>query len=109
MTETKTYKLPRDGEPDLRITGELLAEVSNHSHQGSHQNRWTEICLYRTKAGKHVVSVIHRSQWEGEGDTHRVAIAGSPLELLGAMEGDVVDLVKEALAEAGIEAAEDLE
>jgi hypothetical protein len=109
MTE-KTYTLKRDGEPDLRIAGELLGDASSHSHQGPKQNRWEEVTLYRTKGGKYAAAVTRRSQWQGENDTHTAVIASGARELLEALEGeDVVDLAKEALSEAGVEAAEDLE
>jgi EXLDI family protein len=104
------WTIVRDGQPDLRFVGEKVGEASNRSYQGSRQNRWTEIAIYQTKDGRYVVSVKHRSQWEGESDHASAVVAGSPLALLGALDDPaVIELAKEVLAAGDIDAAEDLD
>ena len=57
----ESYVVRRDGEKDLRFTGELLADASSHEHSGSNSNRWTEMTVYKTESGKYVVEIIGRT------------------------------------------------
>ena len=108
------HTLTNDGKPNVRFTGDKIAEVSSHSHQGPQQNRWTEIDIYRTEAGKYVVHVTGRSLWDGEHTRCAVTVCADEAAVIAALtqrESDddadygtyVSDLAKEALAEAGIE------
>lgn len=74
MSESKTHTIHRDGKPPLRFTGTVIAEFDNRSVRGPNQTRWTEIALYRTKAGKIVVEVTNRTQWQGESDRCRAEV-----------------------------------
>jgi len=74
MDEMQEFKLERDGEKTLAFTGELLAEVSSRTYSGETQNRWTEIKLYRTKAGVLVVQEVGNTTWQGEHDRHSATI-----------------------------------
>ena len=70
------FTLPRTGKPPLRFQGEFVAEASSHIgvNGGPLQNRWHEIALYRTAAGKLVWSVTYRTRWQGEYDHHTVGV-----------------------------------
>jgi hypothetical protein len=104
-----TYTLVRDGQPDLRFRGELLGEASSHSYQGPRQNRWHEVSVYRTTSGRYLAHVVYSTQWQGESGSRSVEVATTPRALLDLFaEPDVVDLVKDALAVGGVEAAEEL-
>ena len=108
------YTLTNDGKPNVRFTGDKIAGVSSRSHQGPRQNRWTEIGIYRTEAGKYVVQVVGHTQWQGESNRFAVTVCAGEAAVIDALtqhERDddcdygsyVSDLAKEALAEAGIE------
>lgn len=101
------FKLTRDGERDLVFTGERLASVSDHNYQGPKQSRWTEIRIFKTRAGALVAGVLHRTCWQGEHDTFHAEICESPAEVYAELldwSGDVLtDLAKEALRDAGLD------
>jgi hypothetical protein len=102
MSEAKTYTVNRDGKPPLRFTGTIIAETDNRSVRGDRQNRWTEITLYRTKAGKIVVDVTNRTQLEGESDRCRadvVSDAKAVIEWLTADNDGELGSVSQAVLE----------
>lgn len=66
----KKHKIGRDGLPPIVFTGEHIGGGSSHSHQGPNQNRWTEVNIYRTKGGRYVWSLAHRTIWEGESNSY---------------------------------------
>ncbi|MBN2493911.1 MAG: hypothetical protein JXR96_04905 [Deltaproteobacteria bacterium] len=107
MDNPKTHTLRRDGKRSLRFEGELLAECSSKSHTGPNQNRWTEIDIYQTKAGKHVVQIVRRTCWQGEHDTYQAELCEEPEDvyrfLVDAEDGLLTDLAKQALKEAGLD------
>ena len=79
----ETLTIRRDNEPDLSFTGELLASASSsadtaHPDYSGTTGRWQELSLYRTKGGKFICSRIERTQWQGEHDVHRAAVADDP-------------------------------
>jgi hypothetical protein len=55
----------RDGQPDLKFRGTLLASVASDS---ARTGRWRELRVYRTAAGKKVFFEIGRSILDGERD-----------------------------------------
>lgn len=59
------HVVPRDGEPDLRFKGTLLASAAPEFFG---QDRWREYRVYRTAAGIYVFSKIGRSLMPGERD-----------------------------------------
>jgi len=105
MAELETFTVTRDGDRDLEFQGERIASVSDHSHEGSKQNRWTEIRAYRTDADRIVVQITRRTCWQGEQDTFTAGAFDTPAAVRDFMveqEGGVFsDLAKEALTEAG--------
>lgn len=105
----KTIKLTRDGDKDVMFTGELLAKGSSRKNDST---RWTEIRLFKSKAGNYIASVVGRSLWEGEHNRYQVHLCGSSTEsVIEALreEGHLGWLAKDVLAEAGIETAEFVE
>jgi len=96
----------RDGQKDLKFTGEPLAEASNQWIAGKDQTRWTEIRIYRTDKGKYVVSVIGVTRWQGEQDSHKAEVCETAEEVYKELltedfEGAFLpDVAKEALEEA---------
>jgi EXLDI family protein len=114
--ENMKMNVVRDGLPNLRFSGTKIADVSSHSHQGSQQNRWTEIKIYRTAAGKSVVKIIGRTCWQGERDRHEAHVCADEAAVITALTQDhesgdgayLSDLAKEALEQAGIECVEEI-
>lgn len=108
------YTLQRDGQRSLRFYGEKIADVSSHSHQGSTQNRWQELSLYRTAAGQLVVRDVHRTCWQGESDTSTVTIT-TDHELIDTLMsrsafsgGELSALAKELLDAVQFDYAEEI-
>jgi hypothetical protein len=56
----------RTGQRPLSFVGESLASASSQHHAGKERNRWHEITVWETSAGKFVVGVSYHTQWEGE-------------------------------------------
>jgi hypothetical protein len=71
----KTYVVERDDAPDLRFSGELVAERSNRSFTGPTQNKWEELSLYRTAAGQWVAARVCCSNWQGSRDYHEAVVS----------------------------------
>lgn len=107
----KQYNLTRDGERDLRFTGRILADVSSHSYRGDSQNRWTELALYQTKAGKYVVQSVGRTIWEGENNRYSATVCDDTEKVIETLtiEGYLSALAKELLDEAKIDYSEEVE
>lgn len=87
MTE---ITLPRDGDRDLRFTGELIAEASSsannvRSDYSGAPGRWAELALYRTASGKLVAQEVGRTQWEGEHDRHSAWVCETEAEVIDAL------------------------
>jgi hypothetical protein len=106
------HTVQRDGDRDIEFDGELIAEAETSANNASPDysgdtGRWTELQLYRTKAGKFVASCVSRTQWQGERDTHEAAVCEN--------EADVVDffghgrLAKHIFGAAEISDAETVE
>jgi len=70
----KKYSLTRDGIRPLAFTGEQIANDSTHSHQGSRQNRWHEVTVYRTAKGKIIVQIEYHTCWQGESDRNSAQV-----------------------------------
>ncbi len=65
------FTLLRTGLPSLKFTGELLANAETNDREGPPGLGW-EIDFYRTKGNAYVVSVIRRTQWQGQDDYFEV-------------------------------------
>lgn len=97
------YTITRDGQRDLKFTGEKLAEVNNKWVAGRENNRWHELTLYRTAGGKYVLQEVYRTMWQGELDSNSATICDTAEEVLAALtneEGTLHNLDKELLQQA---------
>ena len=83
---SKRYRLTRDGERDLVVTGDLIGEASSHSVQGPAQNRWIEVRIYKAASGSYVVEVEGRTQYLRETDRHAATVCPGAEGVLAALE-----------------------
>jgi hypothetical protein len=72
---TESFRLTRTGNRPLSFDGALISISSSREHESS---RWHELALYRTSAGKWVLSVVFRTLWQGEHDHHSAEIFDGP-------------------------------
>lgn len=87
-TKSETITITRDGKPPLRFKGHEIAGASNHSHEGSRQNRWTELALYQTAGGKYVIERTNRTCWQGESDRCAAEALGTAAEVIDWLRDD---------------------
>lgn len=76
---TRTYTLPRDGEPYLSFTGRLMAEVSTERPGSDH---WVELRAYRLPDGRLVGEEVRRSDRQNQRDHHKAAVLLDERELV---------------------------
>ncbi len=62
----ETVKLTRSGDAPIVFAGELLAENDGSRQLGRDHNRWHELAIYRTEAGRYVARIEYCTQWQGE-------------------------------------------
>lgn len=101
------FELERDDDRPLRFTGELLAEASSKRHEGPASNRWQELRLYRSAAGKLIAQRIGRTIWVNERNRYEAAICADEqavVEYFGL--GDTAKLLYHP---AGIDVAEQID
>ena len=87
MTETNEYVLARDNQPGVKFRGRLLHRVCSDGNSGSHNyggavGRSTDHALYETQAGDYVCQTIHRTQWQGEQNSHQVLVCRTVDEVI---------------------------
>ena len=80
-----TIIVRRTGQAPLRIRGERLADQSSTSESASptysgSTGRCQRVRIYRTASGKHVVSIHHTTNWQGERGTDEAAVFPSLAE-----------------------------
>lgn len=73
-----TYTLPRTGAAPLRFAGDLLADVSTHNGDRGRFQRWHEIAVYQTEAGKFVLWIGYQSDFEQGRDVQTATVCDSP-------------------------------
>jgi hypothetical protein len=102
--EMEKIRVTRDGERDLSFNGVELANVEDRIlSNGRDQNRWTEMHLFKTAAGKYVLARVRRTIWQGEEDHYSGSVFNKPDELPALFEGEdgiLTDLVKELVHDA---------
>lgn len=76
MSEMHEVRVRRDGDAPLVFRGEQLATATTHEHEGDAQNRWHEITVYRTAAGRFVLAIKYHTQWQGERDCADAVVLG---------------------------------
>ncbi|MBT9156283.1 MAG: hypothetical protein DDT37_01268 [Firmicutes bacterium] len=97
------YTITRDGQKDLRFTGEKLADADNKWVAGQEQNRWQAVALYKTASGEYVLMENYYTLWQGETDRCGATVCETAQEVLDALtteEGVLSDLDKELLQNA---------
>lgn len=114
IEEPKKFLLKRDGQRNLSFVGSLLSEASSWAPYGSNQNRWEELALYRTKAGKLVLGYVYNTAWEGEDEEYKVFVANSIEELIKKYQlssecDGIPNILKEVLEKAGFELTEEID
>ena len=80
--ETKIFIIPVSNGPNIRFSGEKIANVSSSTHKDSDcysgdAGRWEELFLYKTNSGKFVCQQIRRSDWAGDHDWHNVRVCST--------------------------------
>ena len=112
-TQDEQFEIRRTAGRLLRFRGERLAHVSEHSHQGSTQNRWYEFCLYRTTGGRYVLEQDYFTQWQGESNSITARVLDTIPDVIAALafeSGEVTGALElELLEKAGIEYSEEVE
>jgi len=118
----KQYSIERDGKRNLTFQGDLLGTGGGYRNDCG--GRWTEIEIYRTKGGKFILSIVGRTQWQGESQRHAASIHETEAEVIAELEQpdynanvDAIykdsvylsDVAKEALDNAGIDYSEAVE
>ena len=109
---SEQYTIERDGQPDLRFTGERIASTANsadrgHSDFSGSTGRWTTLRLYRTTSGKFVCHRIDHTQWQGEQDGHTAEVCADEAAVMAFF--GYGDLAKEIYYEAGIQAVQTID
>jgi len=99
------FVLERQGEPDLRFNGELLAEASSRLDES--QERWAELYAYRSNGGKLVGRSVGRSVKPGEIDLADCAVFENEVELMQWFGNG--RLAKGLYRTMGLESVEDIE
>jgi hypothetical protein len=64
-----SHILQRTGNASLKFDGELIAESKPETGSGKKardSKRWHEFAIYRTTAGKLVLAITYRAEWQGE-------------------------------------------
>lgn len=103
----ENWVVNRDGEPDLKFTGDMLASASSSANQASPDysgstGRWVELKLFRTSGGNYVCSQVSKTQWQGEQDGYSGAVCKSIEEVFTFFGHG--KLAKEIYADAGLDA-----
>lgn len=103
-TDMEEFIIKRDNNTSLKFNGELIAAVTSSANNASGSysgaiDRWTELELYRTAAGKFVAVKIGRTQWQGEHDRYSAAACSSDKEVvdflgLGWLAKELYDVAK---------------
>lgn len=97
------WTIIRDGAPDMRFTGEMLAGVDSEWKGG----RRLTLQLYRTAGGRYVCERIGRTQWQGEHERHEGHVCDSIADV--AEFFGFGHLSKRLYDSAGIDASEPIE
>jgi len=99
----KTYTILRDGQKNLRFTGEMLADVDNKWVADMVNNRWHELSLFKTKGGKYVLQEVYCTIYQGELEAYSAKVLNTAKEVLEALtdgEGVLTDLDKKLMQQA---------
>jgi hypothetical protein len=101
------FIISRDDAPDLRFSGELVAERSTRTLRGEGQNKWVVLSLYRTAKGRLVAARTTCSNWQGSRDRYEAAIVDTDAQIQKFFGWS--DAAKQLYADAGIAACIEVE
>lgn len=112
-SDMDTFTIEIDNGPGLRFAGELVASAASADNRAmgssysGQTGRWTELALYKTKAGKYICHQVGRTCWQGERDRS----SGKVCETLDEVKEFFGHrwLAKELYAEASIDDSVDVE
>jgi hypothetical protein len=74
----------QDHDRMITFTGVLLGDASS---QSPGKDRWTEVAIYRTAAGKYIVEKIGKSRVPGETDRCSAEVCETAAAVVEAMHG----------------------
>ncbi|HEY8159123.1 MAG TPA: hypothetical protein VIF10_10525 [Methylobacter sp.] len=108
----ETIVVRRDNERNIKFTGECIASVSSSDNKACSGysgivGRWTELAVYRTKAGKYICEQKDYTRWQGEQDSYQGAICESADQVVEFFGNDW--LAKELYESAEIDDAVEVE
>lgn len=88
MSNETTFPSPihivqRDHLPPLRFRGQIIGSADD---RGINSTRWNVWTLYRTDAGRWVLHIRHRTQWQGERTTDAALHADTREELIHVIQ-----------------------
>lgn len=86
QAQAEAFELERTGGQPLKFRGEMIADESGWWHGGKEHNRWHNVRIYRTAAGKWVGEIVYRTSWQGELDHHAVYVADSVQDLAADLQ-----------------------
>jgi hypothetical protein len=101
-----TYILPRDEQRPLQLRGKIIGSASTKVSPGGLENRrWTEVQIFQTPDSGYAISIIGKSNIEGETPRSWATTAPTPAllsQLVANHYGKIHFAVQKALADAGI-------
>ncbi len=101
-----------DNARNIKFTGECMASVYSSDNNACSDysgsvGRWTELALYRTKAGKYICEQKNYTRWQGEQNTYQGAICEDTEQVIEFFGNDW--LAKELYESAEIDDALEVE
>lgn len=79
------HRILRDGRAPLIFDGEAVASGDSLG-PGDQGNRWHVLQIFRTAGGQWVISVIYRTQWQGELGRRTAEVLDSPESVRQVLE-----------------------
>jgi hypothetical protein len=83
------YRIRRDGQQYLELSGHVVAEASDRFRHGQEQDHWLDIRVYRTDTGSYVVEQVLRTLWQkGDAVWYQRDLCVTPQEVYRALIGE---------------------
>lgn len=82
------YTLRRDDLPPLRFWGAKIDQADTFNPLDS-STRWVEVRVYRTRGGRYILRVVHRTQWQGEHSVLRAWSLATPADIRERLVDDL--------------------
>lgn len=94
--------IKRDSGRDLKFQGQQIAFGTNREHQGDLQNRYNEVTIYKTKAGKYVLHQEYVTHWQGENNTSCASVHDTMKDAMDRFKYGETDLDELDYAQYGL-------